>query len=98
MHAAVCTRTGLPLPWEVKTAREHETTAVPGLLDAVTKRGFTAETVAMDKGYDDGTMHDACADHGSVAIFPLRETPTVKRGDRLAPTSEHGWWRFMLTL
>src|SRR6266545_4991074 len=30
LHAAVCTRTGLPLAWEVKSARDHETLAVPG--------------------------------------------------------------------
>ena len=33
LHAAVCARTGLPLAWEVKTARDHETTAVPALLE-----------------------------------------------------------------
>ena len=94
LHAAVCTRTGLPLAWEVKTARDHETTAVPALLDTLATRGFQVETVAMDKGYDNGAMHDACADHGAVAIFPLRETPTVKRGDQLAPACEHGVWVF----
>jgi Transposase DDE domain len=94
LHAAVCTRTGLPLAWEVKTARDHETTAVPALLDTLASRSFDVETVAMDKGYDNGAMHDACADHGAVAIFPLRETPTVKRGDHLAPTCEHGTWTF----
>jgi IS5 family transposase len=94
LHAAVCARTGLPLAWEVKTARAHETTAVPGLLDTLAARGFAAETVAMDRGYDNGAMHDACAAHGAVAIFPLRETPTVKRGDHLAPRCEHGTWTF----
>src|SRR5437773_11729933 len=54
----VCARTGLPLAWEVKTARDHETTAVPALLDTLTARGFAPETVAMDKGYDNGAMHD----------------------------------------
>jgi len=94
LHAAVCAGTGLPLAWEVKTARAHETTAVPGLLDTLAARGFAAETVAMDRGYDNGAMHDACAAHGAVAIFPLRETPTVKRGDHLAPKCEHGTWTF----
>jgi transposase, IS5 family len=94
LHAAVCARTGLPLAWEVKTARDHETTAVPALLDTLAARGFGVETVAMDKGYDNVSMHDACADHGAVAIFPLRETPFVKRGDHLAPTCEHGTWTF----
>jgi hypothetical protein len=39
-------------------------------------------------------MHDALADHGRVAIFPLRETPAVKRGDHHAPSCEHGTWTF----
>jgi hypothetical protein len=85
---------GRGLAWEVKTAREHETTAVTGLLDALHERDFAPQTVAMDRAYDNGVMHDACADHGAVAIFPLRETPTVKRGDHLAPECEHGRWTF----
>jgi hypothetical protein len=44
----------------------------------------------MDKGYDNGSMHDACVKRGTVAIFPLRETPQVKTGAHLAPTCEHG--------
>ena len=44
----------------------------------------------MDRGYDNGAMHDACADRGAVAIFPLRETPSVKHGDHLAPVSYRG--------
>jgi len=94
VRAAVCAATGLPLAWEVRTAREHETLAVPGLLDALHGRGFKPETVAMDKGYDNGVMHNACADHGAVAIFPLRQTPAVKRGDHLARECEHGRWTF----
>lgn len=94
IHAAACATTGLPLAWEVKTAREHETTAVPGLLDSLHGRGFKPETVAMDRGYDNGNMHTACADHGAVAIFPLRQTPAVKRGEHHAPECEHGRWTF----
>ncbi len=94
VHTAVCAVTGLPLAWEVKTARAHETTAVLSLLDALRARGFTSETVAMDKGYDNGAMHDACAERGAVAIFPLRETPSVRRGEHLPPECEHGRWTF----
>src|SRR5439155_14763678 len=36
VHAAVCTTTGLPLAWEVHTAKDAEVPVVPGLLDAVT--------------------------------------------------------------
>jgi transposase, IS5 family len=94
LHAAVCARTGLPLAWEVKTARAHETVSVPFLLDTLAARGFAPKTVALDKAYDNGPIYDACADHGAVAVFPLRETPSVKRGDHLAPTCEHGTWTF----
>jgi hypothetical protein len=48
----------------------------------------------MDKGCDKSAMHNACADHGAVAIFPLRETPAVKRGEHLAPECEHSRWTF----
>ena len=94
IHAAVCTRTGLPLGWEVKTARAHETLSVGPLLDTLSARGFKSETVAMDKGYDNGPVYDTCAEHGAVAIFPLRQTPSVQRGDHLAPECEHGRWTF----
>jgi DDE family transposase len=94
LHAAVCSRTGLPLAWEVKSARAHETTAVANLLDTLAARGSTPETVATDRGYDNGAMHDECALHGAVGIFPLRETPAVKRGEHRAPTCEHGTWMF----
>ena len=50
------------------------------------------------RGFDEGShgprFYDACAKRGSVAIFPLRESPFVKRGDHLAPTCEHGVWTF----
>ena len=68
--------------------------AVPFLLDALHTRGFQPQTVAMDKGYDNPSMHELCAEHGAVAISPLRQTPFVKRGDHLAPTCEHGTWTF----
>lgn len=50
---------------------------MPPLLDTIAARGFTPKTVALDKGYDNGPIYDACTDHGAVAIFPLRETPRV---------------------
>src|SRR5438477_5045826 len=34
VHAAVCTTTGLPIAWEVHTAKDAEVPVVPGLLDA----------------------------------------------------------------
>src|ERR687897_2792111 len=49
VHAAVCTRTGLPLAWEVAPAREHEHNFALPLLDTLRERGLAAETCAMDK-------------------------------------------------
>lgn len=71
IHAAVCARTGLPLGWEVKTARAHETLSVGPLLDMLSARGFKPETAAMDKGYDNGPVYDTCTEHGAEAIFPF---------------------------
>ncbi len=52
LHLAACTRTGLPLAWQVETARRNESLYVAPLLDALHARGFAIETCAMDKGYD----------------------------------------------
>jgi hypothetical protein len=49
---AVCTKTGLPLAWQVETARRQESNFVAPLLDAIRARGIQPETCAMDKGYD----------------------------------------------
>src|SRR5581483_11538376 len=49
---AVCTRTGLPMAWQTRSARHQESLFVATLLDAVKARGFKPETCAMDKGYD----------------------------------------------
>src|SRR5205085_7335789 len=43
LHAAVCSRTGLPLAWRVASAREHESLCVPALLATIRARGFTPE-------------------------------------------------------
>src|SRR5439155_2920040 len=40
VHAAVCARTGLPVAWQIETARRHESNFVAPLLDAVRARGF----------------------------------------------------------
>ena len=42
VHAAVCTVTGLPLAWQVETAKDSEIPLVPVLLDSVMERGFAA--------------------------------------------------------
>jgi DDE family transposase len=72
LHAAVCTLTGLPLAWRVETARRHESLYVAPLLDALHARGFTPETCAMDKGYDNERVHAECEERGCEPVIPLR--------------------------
>ena len=91
---AACSRTGLPLAWNVRTARDAEAPAAAPLLDAVSARGFAPATAAMDRGYDIGPVYDACEDRGIRPIIPLKQTPAVKRGDHHAPACEHGEWTF----
>jgi hypothetical protein len=94
VDAAVCTRTGLPLAWQVRTAKANESQFAAPLIDAARSRGFAVETCALDKGYDLGSIYDACEERDCRPIMPLRETPAVKRGDHKPPTCEHGEWRF----
>ena len=49
---AVDTATGIPLAWQVRTAKRNESLYVAPLLDTVRARGFCPETVTCDKGYD----------------------------------------------
>ena len=93
LHAAVCTRTGLPVAWQVETARAHESGIADALLQRVRER-VHPETVSLDKGYDVAPVYEACERIGALPIIPLRQTPFVKRGDHLAPTCEHGTWTF----
>jgi hypothetical protein len=94
VHAAVCSRTGLPLAWEVKTAREHESMSVAPLLNTLHARGFRPETAALDKGYDNTRVYAECEERGCAPIIPLRQTPDVKRGQHGPPECEHGVWTF----
>ncbi len=90
IHAAVCTRTGLPLAWQVETAARNEPPYVAPLVDAVRARGYSPETVAMDMGYDNNRVYAECDERGCAPVIPLRQTPDVKRGQHGAPTCEHG--------
>jgi hypothetical protein len=73
IHAAVCTRTGLPLAWHAETARRHESNFVAPLLDAMRARGFRPETCAMDKGYDNNRVMDETRERGCIPIVSLRK-------------------------
>jgi Transposase DDE domain len=92
VHAAVCTRTGLPLAWRVESARVHESNFAPVLMDTARARGFSVETVAMDMGYDVTPVYEACAKGGTVPIIPLRKVRNALPSG--APTCEHGRWTF----
>jgi transposase, IS5 family len=94
LHMAVDTATDLPLAWRVETARDHETLSVAPLLDELHTLGIDPETCALDKGYDNNRVYNACTERGIVPVIPLRQTPDVKRGADKPPTCEHGEWRF----
>jgi hypothetical protein len=94
VHAAVCSNTGLPVAWQVETAKAHESRFVAGLLDAAKQRGVMAATAAMDKGYDVGPVYEGCAERHCLPIIPLRETGAVKAGKHLPPECKHGTWKF----
>ncbi|MEK6277743.1 MAG: transposase [Actinomycetota bacterium] len=94
LHAAVCSRTDLPLAWRVETARSNESQFAVPLIDSLRDRGLSVETVAMDKAYDNGPIYDTCEDRDCRPIIPLRQTTGVARGDHKPPTCQHGEWRF----
>lgn len=94
VHAVVCATTGLPLAWTVETAKDAETTFALGLIDAVRARGFAPATAIMDKGYDNGPIHDGCMDRAICPVTPLRQTPAVVRGDHKPRVCEHGEWTY----
>jgi len=90
IHAAVCATTGLPLAWRVETGARNESLYVAPLLDAVTARGFSPATVAMDKGYDNNRVYAECNDRGIAAIIPLRKGQP-ERALRVARSTDE--WR-----
>jgi hypothetical protein len=94
VHAAVCTKTGLPLVWSIETTREVEQTFAAPLLAQLHTRGFRPVTAAMDSAYDVAHVHDTfeCS-----RLPPSREAPQHLRraqGRAQAPECEHGQWTF----
>lgn len=67
---APCSQTGLPVAWNVRTARNTEAPAAAPLLDAICAHGFAPETTAMDKGYDVGPVYD----RPRLGIAPIAST------------------------
>lgn len=94
LHLAACTRTGLPVAWEVDTASGAESPHVPSLLDTAARRGVETATCAMDRGYDNGPVYAACTERGIRPVVPLTNSLRVKRGEHKPPSCDHGVWTF----
>ncbi len=78
LHAAVDTATGLPLAWEVHTAKEAEGNVALALVDSVQKKGLSIDACIFDKGYDGGHIYDGCEERDIRPIIPLMNTVAVK--------------------
>jgi DDE family transposase len=91
---AVCSRTGLPLAWQTRTARSNESLFAVPLIDKVRDHGFAADTCALDKGYDLESLYTDLEARNCRPIMPLRLTPAVKAGADEPPKCEHGRWQF----
>jgi hypothetical protein len=48
----------------------------------------------MDKGYDNGPIHDGCMERDVAPVTALRKTGRVKAGEDKPPTCGHGEWTF----
>lgn len=94
VHAAVCTKTDLPLAWHVASACHSEHEHMPSLLDTVTRRGSTPGTCALDTGYDGSGIYAACESRDLRPIIPLKLTVNVVNGLHKPPSCPHGVWTF----
>jgi Transposase DDE domain/Transposase domain (DUF772) len=94
VHAAVCTATGLPLAWQVETAKDSELPLVPTLLDIVEGRSFAPSVVVLDRGYDAEDVYAEIEGRDMRPVIPLKKTPAVKAGKHKPPECDHGTWTF----
>jgi hypothetical protein len=91
IHAAVCSRTGLPIAWQIQTAKRQESLYVASLLDVARARGIRPETVACDKGYDNKRVYAEIEERGANPVIPLKghrlyePSLSMLRGGRLYP-------------
>jgi transposase, IS5 family len=92
LHCAVDTATDLPVAWHLSTGKGYEPRFVPSLLDEARRRGFTVDTCAMDKGYDQENTYEECEKRDCRPITPLTNSPRVKRGEHLPHECSHGTW------
>ena len=94
VHCAVDIATGLPVAWQVETAKDSEIPQVPVLLDAAVEHGFTAATAILDRGYDTEALYELLEGRDIRPVIPLRQTPAVKAGKDKPPSCDHGEWTF----
>jgi hypothetical protein len=94
VHALVCAVTGLPIAWEVRTARDSEIPQVPILLNTAEARGFRLSVALLDRGYDTTKVYQEIEGRDIRPVIPLRKTPAVKAGKHKCPSCEHGDWLF----
>ena len=85
LHMAACTRTGLPLAWEIRTAREADMRLAGPVLDRL---DVSPETVAMDRGYDYQAVYEGCEQRGVLPVVSKRRNsgtgdgPLSRKGER----------------
>jgi hypothetical protein len=91
---AVDTLTGLPIAWNVRTAKDSELPEVSKLLDAVTSRGYTFDVCVLDRGYDSESIYAEVESLHARPIIPLREIAAVKAGKAAPPNCDHRDWAF----
>jgi Transposase DDE domain len=94
VHCAVDIVTGLPVAWQVETAKDSEIPMVPVLLESAMERGFAAQVAILDRGYDTEALYTLLEGRDIRPVIPLRMTPAVKRGMASPPSCEHGTWAF----
>jgi hypothetical protein len=73
IHTAVCTATGLPLAWEIRTGKDNEVPVTFPLIDRVLRQGKIL-TAAMDRGYDQAMVYEGCQQRRIEPIIPLKAT------------------------
>jgi IS5 family transposase len=94
LHMAVCSKTDLPLAWQVKSGSVNETESVSPLLNKIIDLGISPDTCALDKGYDSNRIYEDLSERNIAPIIPLKKTEGVKKGWDQPPACEHGEWQF----
>jgi len=72
----------------MRRSRSHDSMHVASLLDAVTARGFSPMTVAMDMDYDNSCIYAECAER-DVAIQTIK---SIARGPWLGRERTSSTW------